>query len=140
MIFDKLSMPRQQTRAILGNCGQRQQRDGTAKKGKLTDINRKTNETYRLNTGTYRQRALTYRYKLKKSYGYFKKNAYLCSRKIKITITKNRRPTGYKGHRNYDNLHYNVHPRRQNQRTNRKAHNPCGHRQENRIRKHERKQ
>ena len=137
MIFDKLSRPRPQTRSDLGNCGQRPQRVGTAKEGILTNINRKTSETYRRNAGTYRQRALTYRHKLKKSYGYFKKNVYLCSRKIRKTITKTRRPTGYQGHKDHDNLHHNVHPRRQNQRTNRKAHNPCGHRQENRIRKHE---
>ena len=106
MIFDKLSLPWPQTRAVLGNCGQRPQRGGTAKEGKLTDINRKTRKTYRRNAGTYRQRALTYRHKLKKCFGNIKKNAYLCSRKIKITITKNRRPTGYQGHRNHDNIHH----------------------------------
>ena len=119
IIFDKLSCPRRQTRAVLGNCGQRPQRGVTAKEGKLTNINRKTSKTYRRNAETYRQRALTYGHKLKKSYGNIKKNAYLCSRKIKITITKNRRPTGYQGHKDYDNLHHpsnNLHERRKSHR------------------------
>lgn len=140
IIFDKLSCPRPQTRAVLGNCGQRPQRKGTAKEGILTNINGKTSKTYRRNAGTYRQRALTYRHKLKKCFGNIKKNAYLCSRKIKITITKNRRPTGYQGHRNHDNIHHNVRERGQNQRTDRKAYQPCRHRQGSSIRKHERKQ
>lgn len=106
MIFDKLSCPWPQTRAVLGNCGQRPQRKGTAKEGILTNINRKTSETCRRNAGTYRQRALTYRYKLKKCFGNIKKNVYLCSRKIRKTITKTRRPTGYQGHRNHDNIHH----------------------------------
>lgn len=140
MIFDKLSRPRPQTQPNLGNRGRRSRRGQSPERGYLTHINGKTNKTYRRNAGTYRQMALTYRHKLKKSYGYFKKNAYLCSRKRNKTITKTRRPTGYQGQQDYDNIHHNVHPRRQNQRTNRKAHHPCRHRQGNSLRKHERKQ
>lgn len=106
IICDKLSCPRPQTRAILGNRGRRSRRRQSPERGYLTLINGKTNKTYRRNAGTYRQRALTYRHKLKKCFGNIKKNAYLCSRKIKITITKNRRPTGYQGHQDYDNIHH----------------------------------
>lgn len=116
MIFDKLSCPRPQTRAILGNCGQRPQREGTTKEGRLTNINRKTNKTQRRNAGTYRQRALTYRYKLKKCFGNIRKNVYLCSRKIRKTITKTRRPTGYKGQQDYDNIHHPTAHQRRNRR------------------------
>lgn len=130
IIFDKLSCPRPQTRAVLGNCGQRPQRGGTAKEGKLTDINRKTNETYRRNAGTYRQRALTYRHKLKKSYGNIRKIEYLCSRNKEITITKNRRPTGYQGHKDYDNLHHPAAHQRRNRRNNRMG-NTLGNKRQN---------
>ena len=106
MIFDKLSCPRQQTRAILGNCGQRPQRGGTTKEGRLTNINGKTSKTHRRNMGTNRQTTLTYRHKLKKCFGNIRKNVYLCSRKIRKTITKTRRPTGYQGHINHDNIHH----------------------------------
>lgn len=119
IISDKLNRQRPQTRAVLGNCGQRPQRKETAKEGILTNINEKTSKTHRRNAGTQRQTTLTYRHKLKKCFGNIKKNAYLCSRKIKITITKNRRPTGYQGHRNHDNIHYPITHQRRNRRNNR---------------------
>lgn len=118
MIFDKLNCTRPQTRANLGNCGHRQQRNGTTKEGKLTNINEKSRKTHRRNAGTYRQRALTHIHKLKKCFGYIKKNVYLCSRKIRKTITKTRRPTGYQGHRNHDNIHHPAAHQRRNRRSN----------------------
>lgn len=118
IIFDKLSCPRPQTRAVCGNCGHRPQRKGTTKEGRLTNINGKTSKTHRRNTGTNRQTTLTYRHKLKKCFGNIRKNVYLCSRKIRKTITKTRRPTGYQGHRNHDNIHHPAAHQRRNRRSN----------------------
>lgn len=118
IICNKLRQPRAQTRAVCGNCGQQPQRKGTAKEGILTNINGKTSKTHRRNTGTNRQTVLTYRHKLKKCFGNIRKNVYLCSRKIRKTITKTRRPTGYQGHRNHDNIHHPAAHQRRNRRSN----------------------